>query len=191
MTAGWLLDNDRYQVFALGTHLMAIHTSLKDIRRLHTDVLLESLDRWQNSLWQCFAYGNKANIQAFAPVARRHLDAIANELIARKSPPKRIVVRVMGGKKLDSRYVKLNIDPIKVYEHYLKLERSGGNGQYQRWKALCPWHADKNPSLVIYPEGRHHCYACLSDGDVYSLIMELDKVPFPNAVVTAWELGRK
>jgi hypothetical protein len=29
-----------------------------------------------------------------------------------------------------------------------------------RWRALCPWHDDTRPSLVVYADGHAHCFAC-------------------------------
>lgn len=29
-----------------------------------------------------------------------------------------------------------------------------------RWRAVCPWHADNRPSLVVYADGHAHCFSC-------------------------------
>jgi DNA primase len=51
----------------------------------------------------------------------------------------------------------------------LKPERKGT----RHW-CLCPFHADKHPSLVIYPQGGYKCYACDTGGsDAISLTSRL------------------
>ena len=30
----------------------------------------------------------------------------------------------------------------------------------RRYSIKCPFHADKTPSMVIYPDGSWHCYGC-------------------------------
>ena len=54
-------------------------------------------------------------------------------------------------------------------------------------KALCPFHDDKSPSLVIYSSrdhGRQHfyCFACGAHGDAIDLVKEQLKVGFKEAV---------
>jgi len=29
-----------------------------------------------------------------------------------------------------------------------------------RWRCICPWHADSRPSLIVYADGWAHCFAC-------------------------------
>lgn len=57
--------------------------------------------------------------------------------------------------------------------------------------ALCPFHTDTDPSLVLYdqddgPGGRphFHCYACNAHGDVFHLVQQVLQTSFPEAV--AW-----
>jgi hypothetical protein len=41
------------------------------------------------------------------------------------------------------------------------------------WKAICPWHADHNPSLEAYPEGKkYYCHGCKKSGKFYDPCLE-------------------
>jgi DNA primase catalytic core len=50
-------------------------------------------------------------------------------------------------------------------------------------KALCPFHSDTKPSLVLYSTERshYHCYACGAHGDVFELVKEKKGVDFIEA----------
>lgn len=66
---------------------------------------------------------------------------------------------------------------LEPYRRYLDLKPStGGN-----YKAVCPFHADKNPSLVVYADARHHCFACEAHGDALDLIQYLDSCDIKTA----------
>ncbi len=51
----------------------------------------------------------------------------------------------------------------------IRVHRMGAG----RHRALCPFHADSDPSLVIYPDDRWHCFGCGAGGDVVDLIQRL------------------
>jgi len=54
------------------------------------------------------------------------------------------------------------------------------NGQ-----ALCPFHADGDPSLHFYAKtNTFFCFGCQAHGDVISFVMQLDKCSFPEACKT-------
>ena len=56
----------------------------------------------------------------------------------------------------------------------------------QRGKAytgLCPFHQEKTPSFTVDPvRGFYHCFGCGAGGDVFSFIMKMEKIGFPEAV---------
>lgn len=59
-----------------------------------------------------------------------------------------------------------------------KLIKSGN-----RFKAICPFHADKNPSFVIYPEtNTFHCFGCNESGDVITYVMKSQNIGFVDAL---------
>lgn len=65
----------------------------------------------------------------------------------------------------------------------LDLKKAGND-----WKCLCPLHSEKTPSFVI-TESKNlwNCFGCGKGGDVFSLVMELDRVEFKEALLTLRE----
>ncbi|MCX5616683.1 DNA primase [Bombella sp. TMW 2.2559] len=57
-----------------------------------------------------------------------------------------------------------------------KLVRSGRN-----WKACCPFHGEKTPSLYIYDD-HYHCFGCGAHGDAISYVMQSEGSGFREAV---------
>ena len=50
-------------------------------------------------------------------------------------------------------------------------------------KGLCPFHSEKTPSFTVTPTKElYHCFGCGRGGDVFSFLMELDSIDFPEAV---------
>ena len=61
---------------------------------------------------------------------------------------------------------------------YLPLRRVG-----TKYKALCPWHDDHNPSLEVNPERQSFkCWVCGVGGDVFDFVMNIERVEFPEAL---------
>jgi DNA primase len=59
--------------------------------------------------------------------------------------------------------------------------RRGAGGSRLWWH--CPFHEDKNPSLLIEPGRRYwKCFGCGAKGDAVSLVMLLRRVPFLEAL---------
>ncbi len=69
-------------------------------------------------------------------------------------------------------------NPIEdVVQGYVELSRRGNV-----FKGLCPFHADKNPSMDVNPERRtFRCWACEEHGDVFTFIQKIEGVEFPEA----------
>ncbi|MCX5615102.1 DNA primase [Bombella saccharophila] len=57
-----------------------------------------------------------------------------------------------------------------------KLVRSGRN-----WKACCPFHGEKTPSLYIYDD-HYHCFGCGAHGDAITYVMQSEGANFREAV---------
>ena len=71
--------------------------------------------------------------------------------------------------------VKSRLDIVEIISSYVTLDRSG-----QRYKAPCPFHQEKTPSFMVYPDRQSwHCYgACACGGDVFSFVMRAEKLDF-------------
>ncbi|HZU14765.1 MAG TPA: DNA primase [Chloroflexota bacterium] len=71
---------------------------------------------------------------------------------------------------------RLAID--ELVGRYVDLKRSGAS-----YKGLCPFHQEKTPSFYVTPQrGTYHCFGCGKGGDVFSFLMEMDHVAFPDAL---------
>ena len=65
-----------------------------------------------------------------------------------------------------------------VVSSYVHLTRKGNN----LW-GLCPFHNEKTPSFSVAPEKQiYHCFGCGKGGGVISFIMEMENLPFVEAV---------
>lgn len=52
----------------------------------------------------------------------------------------------------------------------------------RRLKGLCPFHADSEPSLVVYPQdGNYFCFGCGAGGDVIDFVERVNDVSFREA----------
>lgn len=68
-------------------------------------------------------------------------------------------------------------DIVDVISSYTQVKRRG-----KAFLALCPFHADKNPSLNISQQKQvYHCFACGASGNVFTFVMEYDKITFVEA----------
>ena len=61
----------------------------------------------------------------------------------------------------------------------------------RRGRMLCPFHREDTPSFGIYADGwRWKCFGCGAGGDVFSFVMQLFGLTFPQAVLRlAGDLG--
>ena len=76
--------------------------------------------------------------------------------------------------------VKQQADIVRLIGEYVKLRKSGAN-----WAALCPFHKEKSGSFYVYPHtGSYYCFGCREHGDVFSFVMKMESLSFPEAVRT-------
>jgi DNA primase len=69
-------------------------------------------------------------------------------------------------------------DIVEVVSSYLPLKRSGVNHQ-----GLCPFHQEKSPSFNVNSARQiFHCFGCGVGGNVFSFLMRMEGLSFPDAV---------
>ncbi len=75
--------------------------------------------------------------------------------------------------------VKSRSDIVQVISDYVDLDTSS-----RQPKALCPFHAERTPSFVIYPDSGHwQCFgSCAEGGDVISFLMKRENMSFAEAL---------
>ncbi len=74
--------------------------------------------------------------------------------------------------------IKNAVDIVALVGDYLPLRRVGS-----RFKALCPWHNDHNPSLELNPERQSFkCWSCGVGGDIFDFVKNIERVDFPEAL---------
>lgn len=72
----------------------------------------------------------------------------------------------------------LHCDIEEIVSSYLPLKRDGKNK-----KALCPFHSEKTPSMVVYPNTQSfYCFGCGAGGDVISFIMRIENLDYVEAI---------
>lgn len=74
--------------------------------------------------------------------------------------------------------IKARIDIVELISQYVELRPSGRN-----FRALCPFHEEKTPSFTVSPErGIFHCFGCGAGGNVFTFVMRMERLTFPEAV---------
>jgi DNA primase len=75
-------------------------------------------------------------------------------------------------------------DIVAVIAHYIKLTRKGNN-----YVGLCPFHPDKNPSLVVSSQKKiFKCFVCNAKGNVFGFVQQYQKIPYLEAIKIVAEL---
>lgn len=70
-------------------------------------------------------------------------------------------------------------DIVAVIEGYLELRPAGA----ARFKGLCPFHNDHNPSLIVDQQWQNYkCWSCNKYGDVITFVQEYERVSFSDAL---------
>ena len=65
-----------------------------------------------------------------------------------------------------------------VVQSYVQLRRRG-----RTCTGLCPFHTEKTPSFVVYPETQSfYCFGCGAGGDVITFIKKISNLEYVEAV---------
>lgn len=73
--------------------------------------------------------------------------------------------------------IKDKINIADLMSEYVKLVPAGTN-----FRALCPFHNEKTPSMMISPEKKiFKCFGCGAGGDIFEFIMKIEGLEFPEA----------
>ncbi len=75
--------------------------------------------------------------------------------------------------------LKAQVDIVKVIGEYVRLKKTGA----QNYTGLCPFHKEKSGSFSVNAaRGFFYCFGCHEKGDVFTFVMKLENVSFPEAV---------
>lgn len=74
--------------------------------------------------------------------------------------------------------VREQVDIVDLVSGYVSLKQSGANHV-----GLCPFHNEKTPSFNVNSSRQiFHCFGCGVGGNVFSFLMRIDGIAFPQAV---------
>jgi DNA primase len=79
--------------------------------------------------------------------------------------------------------VRSSSNIVDVVSSYVRLKKRG-----KSYLGLCPFHQEKTPSFTVSQERQmYHCFGCGAGGNVFTFLMELEKISFVEAVRTLAE----
>ncbi len=74
--------------------------------------------------------------------------------------------------------VRRRADIVSLIGEYVTLKKAGRN-----FLGLCPFHREKTPSFTVSPDKQmFYCFGCSEGGNVFSFLMKLNHLTFPEAV---------
>lgn len=93
---------------------------------------------------------------------------------------------MIGQKSIEEIKERANI--VSVVADYVQIKKRGKN-----YLGLCPFHSEKTPSFTVSEEKQlFHCFGCGKGGNLFTFLMEMEKVNFAEAAeMLADKLGIK
>ncbi len=74
--------------------------------------------------------------------------------------------------------IQARADIAELIGRYVPLKRAG-----RHFKANCPFHKEKTPSFVVNTDKQiFHCFGCGVGGNIFTFLMQHDRLTFPEAV---------
>lgn len=74
--------------------------------------------------------------------------------------------------------IKQRTDITELVSSRVPLKKTG-----RTLKGLCPFHEEKTPSFVVYPDqGSYHCFGCGKSGDAFTWLQETEHLDFGEAL---------
>lgn len=69
------------------------------------------------------------------------------------------------------------VDLVDIVSAYVPLKKRG-----KSYVGLCPFHSEKTPSFYVDPSrGFYHCFGCGAGGNVFTFVMQMEKIGFVEA----------
>ena len=83
--------------------------------------------------------------------------------------------------------IQSRTDIADLIGRYMPLKRAG-----RHFKAPCPFHKEKTPSFMVNTDKQiFHCFGCGVGGNIFSFLMQHDRLTFPEAVQQLRAVRRK
>lgn len=78
----------------------------------------------------------------------------------------------------DRDQIRARISIVDLVQERVNLKKKG-----KGWWGLCPFHPDKDPSMQVSEDtGGYRCWSCGARGDIFTWVMETEKVEFRDAL---------
>ncbi len=74
--------------------------------------------------------------------------------------------------------IKDRLDIAELIGSYITIKKAGTS-----YKALCPFHNERTPSMQISPQKQiWHCFGCGEGGDIFGFVMKYENIEFKEAL---------